>query len=218
MNTLKNEKLIIVGYGNHSGVITEAALLMGYKNIDYIVTDKSEPISIDGKTITNELPTNYLGNFFIAIGQNYLREKLYKEFIFKNPKSKFIRIIHPKSYISSSAKVDEGSVILPNAVIHTGCHIKRGVIININCHVDHNTIVEEFSSLSPSSTIGGNSRIGARSSLLLGSSVLSNLEVGEDVVIGANSCVHENIQKNSVCIGNPSRRIRFRKNDQNYMY
>ena len=214
---IKNEKLIIVGCGDHSNVITEAAVSMGYNNIDYLVTNNPNYKTHKGKEIYHEIPEKYNASFFIAIGHNFWREKLYAEFIGKNPNAKYIYIVHPHSYISPSAKIFPGAAILPNSVINAGCKIKKGVIINVNCTVDHNSSIEEFSSLSPSSTVGGNSKIGKRSALLIGSSVISDINIGEDVVVGANSCVHSDLQNNSVCIGNPSRRIKFRKSYENYM-
>ena len=40
-----------------------------------------------------------------------------------------------------------------------------GVLININCCADHNSIMNQFSSLAPNTAIGGNVEIGKRTAV-----------------------------------------------------
>ncbi len=50
--------------------------------------------------------------------------------------------IHPTAYGSLKAVVNEGTVILPHAVVNTGS-TNRACIINIGALVDHDCILEE---------------------------------------------------------------------------
>ncbi len=209
--------LLIIGCGSHAEVVSETAYSLGYDELKYFDSNKKNPREFKGKKLIKDMPKNFNGEYFIAIGHNFFREAFELEFKSQNPNSNLVSLLHPNSFISKSAKVEEGVLVLPMSTIHTNVHLKRGVIININSCVDHNSEINEFSSLAPNSSVGGNVKIGKRSALLIGSSCISGVEIGEDVVIGASSCVHSKIDSNSICIGSPSRKIKSRKPQEKYM-
>ncbi len=210
------KSLLIIGCGSHAEVVSETAYSLGYDELEYFDSNKNLR-DFKGKKVIKEMPKNFNGKYFIAIGHNSSREAFELEFKSQNPKSNLVSLLHPKSFISKSAIVEEGVLVLPMSIIHTNVHLKKGVIININCCVDHNSVMNEFSSLAPNATIGANVKIGKRSALLIASSCVTGVEIGKDVVIGASSCVHSEIDSNSLCIGSPSKKIRSRKPHEKYM-
>ena len=209
--------LLIIGCGSHAEVVVETAYSLGYKNFHYFDSNRKNLKEFKGKKVLKDMPKNYNGDYFIAVGHNFFREAFELEFKSQNPKSNLVSLIHPNCYVSNSAKIEEGVIVLPMSTIHTNVHLRKGVIININCCVDHNSEMHQFSSIAPNSTIGGNVKIGKRSALLIGASCVSGVEIGEDVVIGASSCVHSKINSNSVCIGSPSKKIKSRQPQERYM-
>ena len=82
-------------------------------------------------------------NVFIypAFGNNEIRlkwlEKLAQENIVVPT------IIHPSAYISPTATLGPGCVVLPRAVINTNCRLARGCIVNCGAVLDHDCILEE---------------------------------------------------------------------------
>ena len=211
------KKILIIGTGTHSKVVRETAIEVGYKDILFLKTNKKNLNEFQYENIINDMPIDYCGDYFVAIGHNYFREFFYKKFSKLNPKASLITLIHPRSYIANSAKIEEGVLVLPMSTIHTEAHISKGTLININCCVDHNSSLGEFSSLAPNTTIGGCVDIGKKSAFLLSSSCISGIKVGENAVIGAGACVHNDITSFSVCIGSPSKRIKFRSEKDKYM-
>ena len=52
-------------------------------------------------------------------------------------------LVHSAAYVSPAARLSEGTVVLPKAVVNTGCVIKKGCIINCGAVVDHGRVIEE---------------------------------------------------------------------------
>lgn len=52
-------------------------------------------------------------------------------------------LVHSTAYVSPTAKLGEGVMVLPKALINTDCEVKRGCIVNCGCIVDHGCVLEE---------------------------------------------------------------------------
>ena len=59
------------------------------------------------------------------------------------------RLIHATAYVSPTAEVEAGTVVLPLAIINTDCRIQSGCIINCGSIVDHGCVIEEGVHISP---------------------------------------------------------------------
>ena len=96
-----------------------------------------------------------------------------------------------------------GGLFLPHSL---GIVIGHGVIIGENCEIFQNV------------TIGSNRKskggqlmpiIGNNVSINTGAVVVGPINVGDNVIIGANSYVDKDIQSNVVIAGNPAKIIRY---------
>lgn len=79
--------------------------------------------------------------FYPAFGNNEVRLEWLKRLLeegFKVP-----ILVHSAAYVSPAARLSEGTVVLPKAVVNTGCVIKKGCIINCGAVVDHGCVIEE---------------------------------------------------------------------------
>ena len=52
-------------------------------------------------------------------------------------------IIHPRAYVSPTAEVCDGAVILPGAVVNTNTRVGFGCIVNCGAIVDHDCVLEQ---------------------------------------------------------------------------
>ena len=52
-------------------------------------------------------------------------------------------IVHSSAYVSPSASIDRGVVVMPKTVVNTDCKVERGCIVNCGALVDHGCILEE---------------------------------------------------------------------------
>ena len=81
---LNHENLLIIGCGGHSKVVTDIAESQGYSNIIYLNTFSGNDRFLDRRVIHHN-PSGYEGAFFVAIGDNSVRQRVTLEFLEKNP-------------------------------------------------------------------------------------------------------------------------------------
>ena len=84
-------------------------------------------------------------------------------------------LIHSTAYVSPTATIDLGTVILPHAIINTDVVVGKGCIINLGAIVDHGCILEEGVHIAPGAIVKGENWIER----------LSKIEAGEVVERGS---------------------------------
>lgn len=134
------KKLLIVGAGGHGLVLAETARLCGYEQIDFL--DDRHPRAIGSTDQMEELADDYDG-VIVSIGRNELRRDFIGRLLKVN--APLISLVHPNAYVSPSATVGVGSVVLPGAVIHTNARVGMGCIISAGALIDHDAVVMDFS-------------------------------------------------------------------------
>ncbi len=212
-----NQKLLIIGCGGHSKVVTEVAKLVGFEDIFYL-DNKFKLDNFNGHNVFKDINKDYSGYFFVAIGDNFTREKLYLNFLATHKSAKECPpLIHPSSALASSAEFSNGSVIMPLTAINSDAKIGKGVIVNTSSVIEHDCVLEDFSSVAPGVNIGGNTKIGTGSAISIGCTIKHGINIGSNAVIGASSLVLENILDDSLNYGVPSRFIRKRSKDTKYL-
>lgn len=108
--------------------------------------------------------------FHIAIGNNNIREKVYKE----NCNREFLRVIHPSATISKYAIIESCSFLGVRTVVNTKTRIGLGSIINTRSIVEHETQIENFSHIFYGVLIGSTCKIKEKSFIDMGEIVKRN--------------------------------------------
>ena len=124
--------LLIFGAGGHGRCVKEAAEAAGAFNRIEFLDDNAE-IALD-KLSHYDKYTDEFECAFVAIGNSDLRKAWMDKL---SGKYRLMSIIHPKAYISKSARIGEGCVVMAGAVIQTNAAIGAGCIISANAVVDH---------------------------------------------------------------------------------
>lgn len=127
---------------------------------------------IIGKTNDFECFSPQRYDVFVAIRNNELRLSLLeqlKALVFYLP-----IIIHVTAYVSPSTTLKERTCMLVGNVVHTNTVIEEDCIINVNMIVDHATHIQKGCHF------------------VSGAIVCSHVMIGEQVVIGAGTCVKTN--------------------------
>ncbi len=211
---MKNN-LLILGAGGHAAVVLETAKELNlYKNYGFL-DDLLNNQNNGKKSLINVDPL--LGNIlfykkknlfmdypyaFVAIGEPHKRLKLISEL--KRHSFKVPNLIHPSAYVSKSAVIGEGSIIMANAVVQSNAKIGSGVIVNTSAVVEHHTSISDGVHICPGVNLAGEIKVGYCSWIGIGSSIIQGISIGSRVTIGAGSVVLKNIEDSATAVGIPA--------------
>ena len=185
--------IVIIGAGGHAKVVLDILLEINKveNNINILgfLDDKKQGniynISILGKiSDLKKVIKNWKSiNFIIAIGDNKLREEIYK----KNQELKFMTLIHPSAVIGNYTSIGNGTIVKANTTIGIGTKIGKFCLINSNVSVEQDCIIEDFVHIYPNVSIYGNNiikdrlEIKSNSCIGEGKKIKDNIEFGEVV-------------------------------------
>ncbi|MBC7980413.1 MAG: acetyltransferase [Armatimonadetes bacterium] len=193
-----------------SGIIDErgASGAVSWFGYPILGADADLPIIVEEKEVEHGI---------IAVGDNFLRNKIYLKILSLCPQFQLGTAIHPNASIAKGAVIAEGTVISAGAVVNSDSRIGRCCIVNTRASLDHDSSMGDFSSLAPGVAMGGNVHVGAFSAVCIGAVVKHGIVIGEHSVVGAGSIVMGDIPPLSVSYGQPCRFVRSRKKGEPYL-
>ncbi len=205
------ENIIVFGASGHAKVIADIIKAQNKFNLLGFVASDCGDMHYNYPVLGNDVSIFSLEherdchNYFIAIGDSLIREKLF-QFIKKNdPAAKFPVLIHPDSIVSDSAVIGEGTVIMPGAIVNADAHIGRFAIINSNACVEHDSRLEGFVNISPGVSLAGSVNIGQHVFIGVGAVVIENISLADSCIIGAGATVVKSIKEKGLYLGTPAR-------------
>ena len=155
------EKLLLVGAGGFGRVVLEHAS----QQYACAFLDDGEATLVDGVPVIGK--TGDMASFYpeykrllVTIGNNKLREQLYKEaatigFTFPN-------IIHPSAYVSPHAHIGSGCVILNNVVVQNNAKCGDGCILNPGVELHHDSTIGSYCLIYTNSVVRSLTMVGDR--------------------------------------------------------
>lgn len=194
-------RLVIYGASGHGRVIADIARRRGYTDIIFYDDDPKKN-AIDGYEVIHKLDDSQY-DLIIGIGDNATREK-----ISNKTDRRLVTLIHPDASIGENVQIGEGSVVMARAVINSGTRIGKGAIINTCASIDHDNRIADYVHVSVNAHTAGTVSIGERTFLGMSSSVINNIDICEDVLVGAGAVVTDDIKESGTYIGCPARKIR----------
>mgnify|MGYP001280016903 FL=1 len=209
------DDLYILGSGGHGKVVAEVAIKNKiFKKIYFLDDNYKQNTKVYNTKVAGDLSENFLKKidkkksaFITAFGDGKLRSKFH--IILKKLQLPIISLIDESSFVSSTSKINSGSLICAGSVIGPETEIGEGVIINHNSSVDHDCIIGSFVHICPGVNLAGNVEVDKFSHVGIGSSVIQGIRIGKECIVGAGSVVIKDIKNKNKVAGNPAKKLNF---------
>ena len=153
------KRLIILGAGGYGRTVADVAAQCGEFDEIRFLDDGQTGDDILGKC--GDYHRHADGNtwFYPAFGNNQARLNWVDTLVGEG--YPVATIVHPAAYVSPTAAIETGTVILPKAVINTDCRILIGCIVNLGAIIDHGCVIGEGAHICLGAIIKAENRIPA---------------------------------------------------------
>jgi len=213
--------LIVLGGGEHARVVIEAARTQGdrWTVQGYVAPDAAGgpltgdvPWLGDDATLATRLddlapaerPWLVLGFGGGGETPGGLRARVATTERF-GPTARWATVIHATAWVSPTATLEPGAVVLAHAAVNAGAHVGRHVIVNSAAVVEHDVDLGHGSHVAPGAVIGGGTHIGEHAFIGLGARVRDHIEIGAGAVVGMGAVVVGSIKPGATVVGVPAR-------------
>jgi sugar O-acyltransferase (sialic acid O-acetyltransferase NeuD family) len=201
--------MILIGYSGHAFVIYGILHAADKKVIGYcdVIEKEYNPFNLPYYGTENAeaaLQAIKQNGFFIAVGDNLLRNKIYDNLQEKNLTP--VNAIHPSAVIDPSAAIAAtGVMVAANVTINPLATIGTGVICNTGCIIEHECVVGNFAHIGPGAVLCGNVKIGERTFVGANAVIKQGIIIGKNAMIGAGAVVVKDVADNVTVIGVPAK-------------
>jgi len=203
------QPVVVIGAGGHAKVVVETIRATGkFDVIGLVDRNPRQCHAIDAPMLGNDdilekLRGSGIAGAVIALGDNSLRQRMGGRLIALNF---FLpAIVHPSAFVSPSAQIGAGAVVMARAVIGTQTQIGELAIVNTGAVIDHDNKVGAAAHVAPGCALAGNVKIGARVLIGIGSAVRPGIVIGDDAIVGAGSAVVSDVTAGTTVVGVPAR-------------
>jgi sugar O-acyltransferase (sialic acid O-acetyltransferase NeuD family) len=200
--------MILIGYSGHAFVVYGIVTAAGKKVTGYCDNEekKYNPFDLQyfGKENSDAAVAAFkTEGFFIAIGDNAVREKIFHTLSSKNLFP--VNVIHPSAVIDIAAIIAaNGVMIAANATINPLAKIGTGAICNTGCIIEHECVVGNFAHIAPGAVLCGNVKVGNNSFVGANAVIKQGIVIGNNVMIGAGAVVLKDVPDNVTVTGVPA--------------
>lgn len=201
--------MILIGYSGHAFVVYGILLATGKQVTGYcdVVEKAYNPFGLPYFGTENSEPALAAlkhKEFFIAVGDNLLREKIHQNMRQKNISP--VNAIHPAAVVDPSATIaSSGVMIAAHVTINPLATVETGAICNTGCIIEHECVVGEFAHIGPGAVLCGNVTIGRNSFVGAKAVVKQGIRIGNNVMVGAGAVVINDIPDDVTVVGIPAR-------------
>ncbi|HEX7909812.1 MAG TPA: acetyltransferase [Paraburkholderia sp.] len=219
------QNIVLVGSSGHAKVVIDIVEQQGLYRIAGLIDAFRTPGEmtlgypvLGGESDLAALVSKHeLEGVIVAIGDNSVRANVAANVADRCPSLPLVSAVHPAASIGKATTIGAGTVVMAGAVINPSCRIGRGCIVNTRASLDHDGVMDDFSSLAPGVTTGGNCHIGSHAAVSIGAVLRHGIVIGEHSVVGAGSTVLKAVDAFSVVYGTPAKKVRDRLPGDKYL-
>lgn len=202
--------LMVIGGGEFARVVIDAAKMSGRLVRGFVDPELCEETArrfniprLGDDSALGNYPNDKLILGIGCVAVNDVRRRIVERI--NVPPSRWATIIDPTAYVSSTAKLAEGVIILAGAVVATGAVIGRHSIINLGATIDHDVEIGNFVHVAPQTAIGGGAEIGHNSYIGMAACVKDHTVVSDKTLVGMGAVVTKTFEQEATLVGVPAR-------------
>jgi sugar O-acyltransferase (sialic acid O-acetyltransferase NeuD family) len=210
---MNKPEIILVGGGGHCKSCIEVIEAEGIYDIKGII---DLPNLLGSSTMgyqvignDDDLPkfVNEGHSFLITMGHmgNAKRRNSLYELI-SSSGGKLPAITAPSAFVSRTAHIAPGSIIMHQAVLNSDSVIGDNSIINNKALIEHDVKIGKHCHISTSASINGDCSIGEHAFIGSGTIVKNGTQVSDNIIIGAGSLVIKDLITSGTYFGSPAKK------------
>jgi sugar O-acyltransferase (sialic acid O-acetyltransferase NeuD family) len=144
----------------------------------------------------------------VAIGSSQLRKKVVNQIISRHGPHVFKTLVAPSANLMApNIVVGYGSVICANCILTCDIILGPWSQLNLATTIGHDTKTGAFFTTAPGVHVSGKVTAGDAVYLGTNASVIEEVNICDDVVVGASACVSKDIIESGTYVGVPAKKL-----------
>jgi len=123
---------------------------------------------------------------------------------------RFFSVTHPGAILTRWVSIGEGTIITAGCILTNRIRIGNHVHVNLACTIGHDSVLEDFVTLSPGVHVSGNVSLLEGCNAGTGANIIERKTVGAWSILGAGTTVTSDVPPDSTVVGVPGKVIRVR--------
>jgi len=204
------KEVYVIGAGGHAKVIIDTLKNLKWSVVG-VVDDHPAKLgtTFEGIRVVGDIPwfhelaQHQTLHAILAIGDNWVRRRV----ALGLPSVNFVSFVHPRAYVSSTALLGVGTVVMAGAVVQPQVSIGHHVIVNTSASIDHDCVLQDYVHVAPGSHLAGTVLLEQGVFVGIGSSVIPGKCIGAWATVGAGATVIDDIPPDVTVVGTPARAL-----------
>jgi sugar O-acyltransferase (sialic acid O-acetyltransferase NeuD family) len=147
----------------------------------------------------------------VAVANPKVREKIVHQIQNRYGMSCFTTLISPSANLmSDDIAIAQGTIICANCIITCDVSLGFHTQLNLATTIGHNTKVGDYFTTAPGVHISGKVLAGRRVYMGTNSSTIEDLQIADDITIGAGACVTKSLLESGTYVGTPAKKLEKR--------
>lgn len=213
------QRVVIIGAGGFAREILDILDAVNHVKASYdILGFIVDPQYAEQGTLVNDMPVlggfEWLGSHrenvmaICGVGAPELRFRLVVRA--KGLGVRFFSVTHPGAILTRWVSIGEGTIITAGCILTNRIQIGNHVHVNLDCTIGHDSVIEDFVTLSPGVHVSGNVLLGEGCNVGTGANIIEKKTVGAWSILGAGTTVTSDVPPNSTVVGVPGKVIKTR--------